>query len=60
MSEEVTGIDLVRQQFRIAMGEELGFEDPEIRAHSFEFRINGEDPGRSFLPAPGRITQWQS
>ena len=59
VSEEVTGIDLVRQQFRIAMGEELGFEDPEIRAHSFEFRINGEDPGRSFLPAPGRITQWQ-
>ncbi|MEY3803548.1 MAG: hypothetical protein RL126_692 [Actinomycetota bacterium] len=59
VSEEVTGIDLVRQQFRIAMGENLGFDDPEIRAHSFEFRINGEDPGRSFLPAPGRITQWQ-
>jgi len=59
VSEEVTGIDLVRQQFRIAMGEDLGFDDPEIRAHSFEFRINGEDPGRSFLPAPGRITQWQ-
>ena len=59
VSEEVTGIDLVRQQFRIAMGENLGFNDPEIRAHSFEFRINGEDPGRSFLPAPGRITQWQ-
>ena len=59
VSEEVTGIDLVRQQFRIAMGEDLGFGDPEIRAHSFEFRINGEDPGRSFLPAPGRITQWQ-
>ena len=59
VSEEVTGIDLVRQQFRIAMGEDLGFDDPVIRAHSFEFRINGEDPGRSFLPAPGRITQWQ-
>jgi len=59
VSEEVTGIDLVRQQFRIAMGENLGFDDPHIRAHSFEFRINGEDPGRSFLPAPGRITQWQ-
>jgi acetyl-CoA/propionyl-CoA carboxylase biotin carboxyl carrier protein len=59
VSEEVTGIDLVRQQFRIAMGENLGFDDPEIRAHSFEFRINGEDPGRTFLPAPGRITQWQ-
>jgi acetyl-CoA/propionyl-CoA carboxylase biotin carboxyl carrier protein len=59
VSEEVTGIDLVRQQFRIAMGEALGFEDPTIRGHSIEFRINGEDPGRSFLPAPGRITEWQ-
>lgn len=58
VSEEVTGIDLVREQFRIAMGEELGFTDPEIRGHSLEFRINGEDPGRSFLPAPGRISQW--
>jgi len=59
VSEEVTGIDLVRQQFRIAMGEELGFDDPIVRGHSIEFRINGEDPGRSFLPAPGRITEWQ-
>ena len=58
VSEEVTGIDLVREQFRIAMGESLGFEDPTIRGHSIEFRINGEDPGRSFLPAPGRITSW--
>jgi acetyl-CoA/propionyl-CoA carboxylase biotin carboxyl carrier protein len=59
VSEEITGIDLVRQQFRIAMGESLGFDDPVIRGHSIEFRINGEDPGRSFLPAPGRITEWQ-
>ena len=59
VSEEITGIDLVRQQFRIAMGEELGFDDPVIRGHSIEFRINGEDPGRSFLPAPGRITDWE-
>ena len=59
VSEEVTGIDLVREQFRIAMGESLGFDDPVIRGHSLEFRINGEDPGRSFLPAPGRITQWE-
>jgi acetyl-CoA/propionyl-CoA carboxylase, biotin carboxylase, biotin carboxyl carrier protein len=58
VSEEVTGIDLVREQFRIAMGESLGFDDPIIRGHSLEFRINGEDPGRSFLPAPGRITSW--
>ncbi len=58
VSEEVAGIDLVREQFRIAMGESLGFTDPAIRGHSIEFRINGEDPGRSFLPAPGRITSW--
>ncbi|MEI9907680.1 MAG: biotin carboxylase N-terminal domain-containing protein [Actinomycetota bacterium] len=58
VSEEVTGIDLVREQFRIAMGEPLGYDDPVIRRHSFEFRINGEDPGRSFLPAPGRVTEW--
>ncbi len=59
VSEEITGIDLVREQFRIAMGESLGFDDPQIRGHSLEFRINGEDPGRSFLPAPGRITEWR-
>jgi len=58
VSEEVTGIDLVREQFRIAIGERLGFTDPVIRGHSIEFRINGEDPGRSFLPAPGKITSW--
>jgi acetyl-CoA/propionyl-CoA carboxylase biotin carboxyl carrier protein len=58
VSEEVTGLDLVREQFRIAMGESLGFDDPKVRGHSIEFRINGEDPGRSFLPAPGRITAW--
>lgn len=59
VSEEVTGIDLVRQQFRIAEGEPLGFDDPVIKGHSIEFRINGEDPGRNFLPAPGQITKWQ-
>ena len=56
VSEEVTGIDLVREQFRIADGLELGFDDPAPRGHSFEFRINGEDPGRGFLPAPGTVT----
>ncbi len=56
VSEEVSGLDLVREQFRIADGEELGFDDPELRGHSFEFRINGEDPGRNFLPAPGTLT----
>ncbi|MEU0230109.1 MULTISPECIES: biotin carboxylase N-terminal domain-containing protein [unclassified Streptomyces] len=59
VTEEVTGIDLVREMFRIADGEELGYGDPEIRGHSFEFRINGEDPGRGFLPAPGTVTLFQ-
>ena len=59
VSEEVTGLDLVREQFRIADGEALGFDDPIVRGHSIEFRINGEDPGRSFLPAPGRLTEWE-
>ena len=58
VTEEVAGIDLVRQQFRIARGEELGFDDPVLRGHSIEFRINGEDPGRSFLPGPGVLTVW--
>ncbi|MEU2726080.1 biotin carboxylase N-terminal domain-containing protein [Streptomyces smyrnaeus] len=56
VTEEVTGIDLVREMFRIADGEELGYDDPPLRGHSFEFRINGEDPGRNFLPAPGTVT----
>ncbi|MCZ4516788.1 biotin/lipoyl-binding protein, partial [Streptomyces sp. ActVer] len=56
VTEEVAGIDLVREMFRIADGEELGYGDPQLRGHSFEFRINGEDPGRNFLPAPGTVT----
>ncbi|WP_309072718.1 biotin carboxylase N-terminal domain-containing protein [Arthrobacter sp.] len=55
VSEEVTGIDLVREQFRLARGEELGYTDPAVRGHSFEFRINGEDAGRGFMPAPGTV-----
>ncbi|MFC5679547.1 acetyl/propionyl/methylcrotonyl-CoA carboxylase subunit alpha [Aeromicrobium endophyticum] len=58
VSEEVTGLDLVREMFRIAAGEELGYGDPEIRGHSMEFRINAEDGGRGFLPAPGTLTKW--
>lgn len=58
VSEEVTGIDLVREMFRIAAGEELGYGDPEIRGHSIEFRINAEDGGRNFMPAPGTLTAW--
>ena len=56
VSEEVTGIDLVREMFRIADGEPLGYDDPPARGHSIEFRINAEDPARGFLPAPGTIT----
>jgi acetyl-CoA/propionyl-CoA carboxylase biotin carboxyl carrier protein len=59
VTEEVSGIDLVREQFRIADGEPLGYDDPPARGHSIEFRINGEDPGRNFLPAPGKVTTWQ-
>jgi acetyl-CoA/propionyl-CoA carboxylase biotin carboxyl carrier protein len=58
VSEEVTGIDLVREMFRIAAGEELGYDDPEVRGHSIEFRINAEDGGRNFMPAPGTLTRW--
>ncbi|HEY8111812.1 MAG TPA: biotin carboxylase N-terminal domain-containing protein [Actinomycetes bacterium] len=59
VTEEVTGIDLVREMFRIAEGEPLGYEDPPIRGHSIEFRINGEDPGRNFLPSPGIVAVWR-
>lgn len=55
VSEEVTGIDLVREQFRIAAGGTIDYDDPTPQGHSFEFRINGEDPGRGFLPQPGPI-----
>jgi acetyl-CoA/propionyl-CoA carboxylase biotin carboxyl carrier protein len=59
VTEEVSRIDLVREMFRIADGEELGYGDPELRGHSIEFRINAEDPGRNFLPAPGTISAWR-
>jgi acetyl-CoA/propionyl-CoA carboxylase biotin carboxyl carrier protein len=55
VSEEVTGIDLVREQFRLAEGGALDYDDPAPRGHSFEFRINGEDAGRGFIPSPGPI-----
>ncbi len=58
VTEETSGIDLVRAQFRIAEGEALDPVDPTPRGHSIEFRINGEDPGRSFLPAPGTVTRF--
>nr|WP_203597668.1 biotin carboxylase N-terminal domain-containing protein [Actinomadura bangladeshensis] len=59
VSEEVAGIDLVREMFRVADGEELGYGDPELRGHSIEFRLNAEDAGRGFLPAVGTLTAWQ-
>jgi len=55
VTEEVTGFDLVREQFRIAAGEAISNLDPQVRGHAFEFRINGEDPANGFMPAPGRI-----
>jgi acetyl-CoA/propionyl-CoA carboxylase biotin carboxyl carrier protein len=61
VTEEVTGIDLVREMLRIADGGDLGAwpDDPPVRGHSIEFRINAEDPGRGFLPAPGTVTTWE-
>ncbi len=59
VSEEVTGLDLVREQFRIADGGTIDPVDPIIRGHSIEFRINGEDPGKGFLPSLGTITKWE-
>jgi len=59
VSEEVSGIDLVRMQFRIASGEAISPIDPVIRGHCIEFRINGEDPGNGFLPSLGTITEWE-
>ena len=60
VSEEVSGIDLVREMFRIAAGEELGYDDPTVRGHCIEYRINAEDGGRGFLPAPGTLTRWSA
>jgi acetyl-CoA/propionyl-CoA carboxylase, biotin carboxylase, biotin carboxyl carrier protein len=58
VTEEVSGIDLVLEMFKIADGQALSFGDPDVRGHSIEFRINAEDPGRNFLPAPGTLTTW--
>jgi len=60
VTEEVTGIDLVREMFRIASGEELGYDDPLVTGHSIEFRINAEDGGQNFMPAPGTLTRWHA
>ena len=60
VTEEVSGIDLVREMFRIAAGEPLGYDDPQLRGHCVEFRINAEDAGRNFLPAPGVVTGWHA
>jgi len=60
VSEEVTGLDLVREMFRLAAGEELGYDDPVVAGHSIEFRVNAEDAGRNFMPAPGTLTRWHA
>ncbi|GAA2624425.1 biotin carboxylase N-terminal domain-containing protein [Actinomadura fulvescens] len=59
VTEEVTGIDLVREMFRVADGQPLGYGDPVLRGHSIEFRLNAEDAGRNFLPAVGTLTRWE-
>lgn len=56
VTEEIAGLDLVREQFRIAAGEPLGYTEVHTRGHAIEFRINGEDPGAGFMPSPGTIT----
>ena len=60
MTEEVTGIDLVQEQIKVAAGEKLAFTQQDITfsGHTFECRINAEDPDRNFAPAPGRITNF--
>src|SRR5918999_117403 len=58
VTEEVTGIDLVREMFRVAAGERLDPATPAVRGHAVEFRINGEEPRRGFLPTPGANTRW--
>jgi acetyl-CoA/propionyl-CoA carboxylase biotin carboxyl carrier protein len=59
VSEEVTGIDLVREMFRLAEGELLGYADPSVHGHAIEFRIYAEDPDRGFSPAHGTLTTWR-
>lgn len=59
VSEEITGIDLVREQFRIAESGTIDYDDPVAHGHAFEFRINGEDPGNGFLPSPGTVTHFR-
>ena len=60
VSEEVTGLDLVQEMFRIAAGEELGYGDPAVRGPSIEFRIHAEAAARNFMPAPGTLVTWQA
>lgn len=58
-TELVTGVDVVSEQLRIAAGGLIAYDDPPVRGHAIEFRINGEDPGNDFLPSPGRLERWR-
>jgi acetyl-CoA/propionyl-CoA carboxylase biotin carboxyl carrier protein len=59
VSEEIAGLDLVRETFRLARGEPLGYPDRHVRGHAVQFRIYAEDPGRGFAPAPGTMRDWR-
>jgi acetyl-CoA/propionyl-CoA carboxylase, biotin carboxylase, biotin carboxyl carrier protein len=58
-SEEVAGLDLVRETFRMAEGEPVGYADPEVRGHALQFRIYAEDPSRGFVPSQGSVRHWR-
>ncbi len=59
VTELVTGFDVVQEQFRIASGGLIGYDDPVVTGHAIEFRVNGEDPAAGFLPSPGRLRRWR-
>ena len=61
ITESITGVDLIKEQIRLAMGEEMGYSqsDIHIKGHAIECRINAEDPANQFMPSPGLVTDYQ-